>query len=239
MPLAKGPGNLERFDYWLNSLRYLRAVGKVNCTSARFNAAMKNIKDAKEPDAKKQLARQTALPVRVELIAQVANVHRHLLATVNTPGAMGNVTNWQQHLIPTLLTQPGEELAKILGDDLPENAMPSTQYLGRPRMFVPTVRSMLMVGEDLKLKVIILAQNQPKDAALFWRPMGRGKFSRIPLTHIARGIYSAVIDAGRIKQTDIEYHIKAGSTDGPTLTFPPAAPHINQTVVVITRTFLP
>ena len=235
MPLAKGPGNLERFDYWLNSLRYLRAVGKVNCTSARFNAAMKNIKDAKEPDAKKQLARQTALPVRVELIAQVAEVHRYLLATVNTPGAMGNVTNWQQHLIPTLLTQPGEELAKILGDDLPENAMPSTQYLGRPRMFVPTVRSMLMVGEDLKLKVIILAQNQPKDAALFWRPIGRGKFKRIPLTHIARGVYSVVIDAGHIKQTDIEYHIKAGSTDGTTLTFPPAAPHINQTVVVMDR----
>ena len=29
-PLVQGPGNRERFDYWLNNFRYLRAVGKLN-----------------------------------------------------------------------------------------------------------------------------------------------------------------------------------------------------------------
>ena len=73
-PLVRGPGNLERFYYWLNNFRYLRAVGQVNCTWARFNAAMKKVKDTKEPDARKRLARQTALPLRQQLVAQVADV---------------------------------------------------------------------------------------------------------------------------------------------------------------------
>ena len=237
-PLVRRPGNLERFDYWLNNFRYLRAVGQVNCTWAQFNEAMKKVKDTKEPDARKQLARQTALPLRKELVAQVADVHRYLLATVNTPGAMGNVTNWQQHLIPTLLTQPGEELAKILGEELPSDAVPWKRYIGRPRLIVPTVRSSLMTGENLKLKVIILAQKQPADAALYWRQMGKSKFNKISLTYIARGVYSVAIPAERIDQADIEYYIKAYSAEGTELVFPATAPDINQTVVVMASPML-
>jgi len=232
-PLVRGPGNLERFDYWLNNFRYMRAVGKVNCTWAQFNAAMKKVKDTKEADARKQLARQTALPLRKELVARVADMHRYLLATVTTNGAMGNVANWQQHLIPTLLIQPGEELAKILGEELPSDAVPWKRYIGRPRLIVPTIRSSLMTGENLKLKVIILAQKQHKDAALYWRQMGKGKFNRIPLTHIARGVYSVAIPAERIDQADLEYHIKVCSADGQEIYFPATAPDINQTVVVM------
>jgi len=235
-PKIKGSGNLERFDYWLNNFRYLRAVGQVNCTWAKFNTAMKKVKDEKDPDTSKQLARQIALPLRKELVARVADVHRLLLATVTTNGAMGNVANWQQHLMPTLLTEPGQELAKILGEDLPPDAMPSKRYdspQGRPKIIVPTVRSSLMTGETLKLKVIILAQNPPKNAALYWRQMGKGKFNKIPLIHIARGVYSVAIPAERFGQTDIEYHIKVSSTGGQEIYFPAAAPDINQTVVTM------
>jgi hypothetical protein len=230
-PQVKGAGNLERFDYWLNNFRYLRAVGKVNCTWAKFNAAMKKVKDQKNPDEQKQLARQLVLPLRRELVAQVADVHRYLLTTVNTNGAMGNVTNWQQHIMPTLLTEPGQELANILSEDLPADAMPSNQYVGPLRIFLPTVRTSLNIGEDLKLKVIILPQNHPEDAALYWRTMGKGKFNKIALTHIARGVYFVRIPANRIK-ADLEYYVKASSTNGRQVSFPATAPNINQTVVV-------
>ncbi|MHC4146198.1 MAG: malectin domain-containing carbohydrate-binding protein, partial [Planctomycetota bacterium] len=190
---VKGPGNLERFDYWLNSFRYLRAVGRVNCTWAKFNEAMKKVKDEKQAEAKKQLALQTALPIRKELVAQVADVHRFLLATITTTGGMGNVTNWQQHVMPSLLTQPGKELEKILGQDLPADAMPSKPYEGPLRIIVPTVRSSLTAGEDLRLNVIILAQKQPKDAFLYWRSMGTDQYIMVALTHIARGVYSVTI----------------------------------------------
>ncbi len=241
-PHVKGAGNLERFDYWLNTFRYLRAVGRVNCTWARFNEAMKKVKDQKQAEARKELARQTALPLRKELVAQVADVHRYLLATITTTGGMGNVANWQQHLLPTLLTQPGQELAKILGQELPADAMPSKPYDGPPRMFVPTVRSSLMAGEDLRLEVIILAQNRAKNAFLYWRSIGADKYNEIALTHIARpaplrggarGVYSVTIPAREIKKADLEYHIKVTADNGRSIYFPATAPKMDQTVVII------
>ncbi len=230
-PQVKGAGNLERFDYWLNNFRYLRTVGQVNCTWARFNAAMKKVKDEKQPNARKRLALELALPLRKKLVAQVADVHRYLLATVTTNGAMGNVANWQQHIMPTLLTKPGQELAKILGEDLPADAMPSNQYVGPLRIIVPTVRTSLAAGEDLKLKIIIMAQNSLKDIALYFRPIGKGKYNRIAPTHIARGVYSVKIPANKIK-TDLEYYVMVNSTDGQQVSFPATAPNINQTVIV-------
>jgi len=231
-PNIEGKGNLGRFDYWLNSFRYLRAVGRVDCTWARFNAAMKKVKDEKDPQEQKRLARQIALPIRKELVALVADVQKYLLATVSTNGAMGNVTNWQQHIMPSLLTEPGEELAGILGEELPADAMPSGSYNGPLRLIVPTVRSSLSVGEDLQLKVIILTAAAPKDAALYFRPMGKGNFEKILLNHIARGVYSVRIVASQIN-ADLEYYIKVNTTDGQQSTFPATAPEINQTVVVM------
>ena len=230
-PHVKGAGNLERFDYWLNNFRYLRAVGHVNCIWAEFNEAMKKVKEEKRPNEQKQLARKLALPLRKELVTQISEVHRYLLATVTTNGAMGNITNWQQHIMPKLLTEPSQELAKILGEGLPADAIPSNQYLGPLRIIVPTMRTSLNNGEDLKLKVIILSQNRIEDAALYWRAMGKGTYNRMPLKHIARGVYSVMIPANQIKE-DIEYYVRARATDSQQITFPASAPHINQTIIV-------
>ena len=194
---------------------------------------MKKVKDQKQADTQKQVALETALPIRKELVAQVVDVHRYLLATITTTGGMGNVTNWQQHLMPALLTQPGEELEKILGQQLPEDAEPTDKYDGPPRIIVPTVRSSLKSGEDLRLKVIILAQQQPEDAFLYYRPMGTDNYTKATLTHVARGVYSVMIPAREIKNNDLEYHIKVTVDDNRSVYFPATAPNINQTVVVI------
>lgn len=231
-PRVKGKGYLERFDYWLNSFRYLRAVGRVNCTWARFNEAMEKIKVQSEPQVRRRLARETALPIRKELVAQVAEVHRHLLATVATNGAMGNVTNWQQHIIPTLLTRPGEELAEILGEDLPDNAMPANSDSGPFRLFVPTVRSSLQPGEDLRLKAIVLGARRPSEVTLHWRSMGKGNYKSTPLANVARGVSAVRIGASRIKN-DLEYYVTARSADGQESIFPTTAPDINQTIVIM------
>ena len=153
---VQGAGNLERFDYWLNTMRYLKAVGQVNCTWARFNAAMEQVKKQENKDKQKQLAREIVLPIRKELVGQVAEVHELLLATITTTGGMGTIANWQQHLLPSLLTQPGKELADILGEPLPADAEPSDSYDGPARLIVPTVRTSLTAGEDLRLKVILV-----------------------------------------------------------------------------------
>ncbi len=229
-PKVTGSGNLERFDFWLNNFRYLRAVGRVNCTWARSNAAMEEVKKETDPGKQKQLVREKALPIRRELIAHVGDAHQFLLAAITTTGGMGTVTNWQQHLLPNLLIRPGEDLAKILGEKLPEDAGPPPFYDGPARMIVPTARTSLAAGEDLRLKVVMIGREKPSEAGLHWRPLGKGEFETIPLQHVARGVYTVQIPASRIGVNDIEYYIQA-SVGANNLRFPAGAA-VNQTVVM-------
>jgi hypothetical protein len=230
-PKVTGAGNLERFDYWLNNFRYLRAVGQVNCTWARFNAAMEEIRKETDPARQKELVRDKALPVRRELIGRVGEAHRFLLTAITTTGGMGTVANWQQHLLPNLLIKPGEELVKILGEKLPEDASLPLSYGGPARMIVPTARTSLAAGEDLRLKVIVIGLDEPEKARLNWRFLGRGEFETVPLRHVARGVYAVQIPAARIGDNDIEYFVQASFGES-TVQFPATAPALNQTVVV-------
>ena len=133
--------------------------------------------------------------------------------------------------MPDSIEKPAEELKKLLNAELPPEARLSRVYEGPARMVVPTLRLSLEAGESLNLKVIILAQNPPQDAALYWREMGRGKYHAIPLQKIARSVYSVMLPA---PGADIEYYIKAraGEQD---IVFPVTAPTLNQTVVLLPR----
>jgi hypothetical protein len=46
-PKVKGEGSQERYDYWLNTFIYLRAVGEVNCAWGEYNRVMTKIKQEK------------------------------------------------------------------------------------------------------------------------------------------------------------------------------------------------
>ncbi|OGS15515.1 MAG: hypothetical protein A2234_04500 [Elusimicrobia bacterium RIFOXYA2_FULL_58_8] len=240
----QGEGNRERFDYWLNSFRYLRAMAQVNCTWARFNEAMKAVKAQKSPEAQKRLARERALPVRKELVAQVGQVHGYLLATITTYGELGTVANWQQHILPDLLVKPGQELAKIFGEPLPADAMPGKEHRGEPRLVVPTVRTNLTAGERLNLEATVIGPNA-QEVAVYWRPLGAGQFAKVPCAHMARGVYAVTLPAEATK-ADLEYYVSAkfkpgeladrphaGAERRDVLKFPATAPAMNQTVVVV------
>jgi len=228
---VKGPGNLERFDYWLGNFRYLREVGRANCTWARLNEAIRNAKAEQDADARKKLARESALPLRKELIEQVTDVHRYLLATVSTRGGLGTVTNWQQHVMPMLLGPSEKDLREILGEELPADAMPSKEYRGPTRLFVPVVRTGLVAGEPLKIEVIVLG-TKPREAFVSVSPLGENKGTRLPLVHVAWGVYSVTLPPEAIP-SDFEYHIQLTTEDGKAMMFPPTAPKVNQTVVVV------
>ncbi|HQH73413.1 MAG TPA: malectin domain-containing carbohydrate-binding protein, partial [bacterium] len=87
----QGQGSRERFDYWLNSFRFLRSLGRINCEWAALNQAIQKAKD--EPDAarRRALARREALPIRIQLIQTVNEAYGALLATVSNTGEMGTV----------------------------------------------------------------------------------------------------------------------------------------------------
>jgi hypothetical protein len=228
-PAIRGRGNQERFHYWCHQFLYLEAIAQVRCVWARYNAAVAKVRAEKSPEARKRLAREVALPVRWELVKAVAWMHRNLLATVSNAGELGNICNWQQQTLPVLLTTPGKELATLLGEPLPADAEPTKEFSGELRIIVPTVRTAIAKGEPLKLTVI-LAGIEPRDAALYWRPLGQGEFAKIPLTHVARSVYQVIMPKAAA-QADFEYYILVADDQGNSLNFPATAPKLNQTVV--------
>jgi hypothetical protein len=143
----------------------------------------------------------------------LADVHRHLLVTVTTPGELGTVANWQQHNLPRL------NLTGL-----------QTAYRGPVRVIVPTARTSLDAGETLNLRVIILAEKPPTAARVFVRPLGKGEFTQAPLAHVARGVYSARITPPGGE--DFEYYVEAAPPEGNAARWPVTAQGTCQTVVV-------
>ena len=227
-PKIEGKGAKDRFNYWLTNFEYMREVAHLDGLLARFDQAMEKVRAEKEPQAKADLAKLSAVPVRVEMAASIKRIFDCLLATVSTTGELGTIANWEQHLLPAAWERPGLELKKILGDEAKGEAFLSKVYLGDPRIVVPALRGSLEEGEPLTLKVIILAKGQPAAAELFWRPLGKGRFTAVPLQKVSRGVYSVTVPNAN---ADVEYYIKV-AVDDQTVYFPATAPELNQTVIV-------
>jgi hypothetical protein len=235
-PRVKGAGNRERFDYWANTFRYLRAMARLNCAWGGFGRAMKEVESETDPQAKAKKARETALPARTNVVAALAEVYRPLLATVTNSSELGTIANWEQHIFPGLIDRPGRALADALGEALPGAALPSKQYGGKPRLIVAAVRTSVAQGEALTLKIMFLAGKAPRSIALYWRAMGRGRFQEIAATHVARGVYTVALPPETARDGDFEYYVKATPERGKAVYFPAAATEkIYQTVVVAPR----
>lgn len=228
-PEVTGAGNAARFDWWLESFRYMCAMAQVNCTWAQYTNALALVKAEKDPATQRQRARQELLPVRGRLVQRVAELYQHLLATVSTPGDLGTVMNWENHNFPDLLDKPGVELAKLLGEPLPESAKLPKTYRGPTRVIVPTLRSSFTPGEGLRLKVIILSEGTPHEALLHTQRLGRVRFTAAPLRHVAGGVYTAQFP--KLADDEIEYYVSVTDAQGREAVFPPTAPKLNQTLV--------
>jgi hypothetical protein len=231
-PLVEGAGNRERFDYWLNTFRGMEAQSKASCLWAVYNKAMEKVGTEKDSAAKKELALNAALPVRIELVAAVREAFARLLAIVSNPGEMGTVANWEQHILPSLLLKPGKELEEILGQPLPEEARLEKEYRGPARIIVPTQPTSIDEGEVLALKVIVLAKEPVREGAVFWRALGAGSYEQAPLMHVARGVYTVSFPPGGASGQALEYHVKVVMEGGEVLHFPATASVLNQTLVV-------
>ena len=80
------------------------------------------------------------------------------------------------------------------------------EYQGQPRLIVPTVRSLVMKGEPLKLKIIALDKEAGKSVVVNLRRLGKGDWQMIPAKHLARGVYEADLPEA---EDDFEYYITA------------------------------
>lgn len=220
-------GNLERFDYWLDQFKYLREVGHFCCFLGEYERHEATIKDVSDPH---WLAMTKLLPLRTDMMYALERAMGYFLCTIKTPGALGNLTNWQQHIYKYYIEDPGIRLSGYLGRPLPADAWPSKDPLWPKRLIVPTVRTVLNPGEDLRLKVI-LPGIQPVSAKLHFRALGEGEFDTLPIDHAARSVYNVTIDSEDIPEM-AEYYIKVEDESGETFHYPVTAPEINQTLVI-------
>jgi hypothetical protein len=232
-PLIKGAGNTARFDYWLNQFRYLRATGELSCTWGEYYRHQKAVREAKKEATKEQkqaLAKNVLLPLRIQMVNQMREVHRHLFAAINTYGELGNLTNWQQHNMNLLLAVPETELKELLGEALPAEAYPDATPVYTARIIAPEVRTAIDRGETLNMRVII-TDDALVSAVLKYRPLGSGGFLTADLQHIDRRVYQASLPTAAT--ADFEYYIEVQQASGATLRYPATAPDLNQTVVVV------
>ncbi|GHT22592.1 hypothetical protein FACS189430_04610 [Bacteroidia bacterium] len=232
-PLIKGKGNLARFDYWLNTFRYLRAMGELNCTTGAYIAKAKEIRELKDSLQQQERAKNELLPLRIQSIGQLREVHRHLFAFISTYGELGNLTNWQQHLMSVHFDKPARELTTWLGKELPAEALPDQTPVYPSRIVAPELRTAIESDENFNIQVII-TEASPAKAVLKYRLLGEKKYQAVALQSVGRCVYQADIPADRITG-DFEYHIEVKKQAGKTMYFPPTAPEINQTVVVSQR----
>lgn len=230
-PQVQGAGNRERFDFWLNLFQHLYAQARVRCVWGRLNLVVGQAQA--EPDLAKRRAiiETQALVIRDELTRSIEQAYESLLAMVDSPGGLATVINWEGHVYKRLVKERDEVLTKLYGQPVESEVRTAHQYRGRPRLIVPTVRTLASEGEALTLKVIVLDNDRPAAAALNWRPMGRGAYRQIALQHVGRGVHRVILPPA--EDQSIEHYLTATTVGGQQLCWPATAPRINQTVVVI------
>jgi len=223
-PLVKGAGNLERFDYWLNTYRAMALMIEVQCARGQLDQLMQGVKASRVPVS-------SALAQRIELARLWSRLLTLQTTIVSTPGELGTIANLEQHTRGQehFVEADDAELVKALGSPLPYEAAPSKKYAGPAKFIVPTVRSCVQQGEPLKLTVIALDQEPVRPIAVRFRSLGNGEWKTNSPTRVVRSVYTFTLPAA---QDDFEYYVTGETVSGEKLSWPATAPAMNQTVVV-------
>jgi len=227
--LVQGAGNLERFDYWLGTYRAMAVMAEAGCQRGELDRAMQAVAAEKDPGKQRALARQ-ALVARIRLARLWERLIGLEVEVTDTPGELGTLANLEQHS-RTFLKFLGEhdvELAKALGSPLPSSVALTKEYAGPARIVVPTIRTLARKGEALTLKVFILDRQPAVRATLFYRTLGTGAYREVPVSRVARAVYTVTIPP---LADDIEYYVRADTAEGGVLLWPGTAPSLAQSVV--------
>ncbi|KPK85199.1 MAG: hypothetical protein AMS27_08080 [Bacteroides sp. SM23_62_1] len=234
-PMISGTGNLERFDYWLNTFLFAKESAHFGCIMGLIDSMVFRMKDEVRELQIKEFMELNIIPLRIQAARVWEEMMFYLLQTVSTTGDLGTIANLEQHNLGLLQVLNKYDSLVIAGSGrpLPPEAEISMKYSGPLRIIVPTRRNLLEAGENLNLKVILLCREPVNEAYFSWRYLGDKKFTRLPLIHLNRSVYKVVLSPGMIGGRDFEYYIEAESVSGEKTYFPVTAPGINQTIVVM------
>jgi hypothetical protein len=230
-PLVRGAASLERYEYWLSTFRYMRAMGELRCAWAKLRTVVATLRSASTATDRGKKAEAALEPLRAT-VPLAARVMEHLYGTVSTRGELGTVANWQQHVLPRVFEQPAREIERALGRELPADARLGRDHFGPGRLVVPTARAALEAGEPLRLEAIVLSAAKARSVQLAWRAMGSGEWTTIPFRHVSRGVWRVHLAS---PGHDFEYAVEAVSGAGTALQVPPEGRVAPRTVVLVPR----
>ena len=120
-------------------------------------------------------------------------------------------------------------MAQILGTPLPPEAAVRTTYTGTPRIFVTNNCTRWKDGEPFEIRPFILSPEACNGVSLYWRPLGKGSFSKVQAAFDERQAYRVTLPAS--PEDCVEYYLEASLAGGKKIRYPVTAPEINSTVV--------
>lgn len=232
-PRVQGPACQQRFNYWLDTFKAMRATGKLACLRAELDQLIAQLETEKLAPATRQNIIKQAIATRIQLSRLWETMMTYQIQASSTPGEFGTIANLEQHNRKNLqfLSLHDQKLTTLLGSPLPDEIKLSNDYQGEPRLFVTSPRSVIEPNESLTVTATILAKTKPSKLILNWSPLGQNTYQQITLDHVSRGIYQTQLPP---MSQDFEYHITAEFPTHPSqLHFPPTAPKINQTVIIV------
>jgi len=229
-PRVSGKGELERYDYWLNTFRATATMIEIGCLRGAVDQAVGRMKAETNAAMKKTLA-QDAVKARIELARGWECLMQIESQTVSTPGELGTIANLElrTRVFSHFVDAHDATLKAALDSPLPPETSLDRIPAANPRLMVMTVRSSVAKGEALALPIIALDKTPVKSVSVLVRPLGQGDWRSIAAKHVARAVWSVTLPAAT---DDFEYQVVAASSTGAKLTWPATAPEINQTVVV-------
>lgn len=177
---------------------------------------------------KKDFAVEKLLPLIKQEAEELLDIHKYLISSLTTWGSIGNIANWQQHIIPGQILPQINQVVKITGDSLWVKGLFPDNIAGLSGIIVPSPQTMIKKGQDYTVKVICY-NIKPKEANIYWRPLGEKDFKQTGLKKISDTYWIATIPSAGISD-DFEYYIRM--EDKKEYLFPASAPSVNHAVVL-------
>jgi hypothetical protein len=213
---------LERFDYWLTTLRYFRALALTSCAWNDYNAAIKNVTSFPAGPARVAAARSTGFTAWSRLIANATSMTWDLLSSLSSTGEIGTIMNTQsQSLLQHAIGPPMQSsLASLAGmPSLPQNLTLPTRFDSSrvPLLRVLAARTGVFAGDDLRVTAHVVAAEdfRPRGLSLFVASLGSEEEGvEYPMAAAGgdgtpRMVFSAVVPAAQIPLGGVQYFVRA------------------------------
>jgi hypothetical protein len=178
---------------------------------------------------RRQYTRDQALPARIKLARSWETMIGAYLTCARSQGEVGTITSIESGNRNRILHGKDSLMEQLLGAPLPAETSVGTDYYGTPRIFVSSVCTSWKTGEPFEIRPFVLSKEECKGVTLWWRPLGKGSFSKAEARHTARQAYRVNLPGS--SPGCVEYYLEASLAGGKKIRHPETAPQLNSTVV--------